>query len=193
MPRCFRAALIKWNKVSRKTLRFNPGVIQKLIKTTQLFTGHQRNIILSLYDKYSADLVRYVDLGDPDLNYASFKNQDDLATHVLVSYVTGLTSKLKFELGYLATKGILSYQIMCTFWRAVGILENTCNLRVIVVVSDGASCNRSFIKLHRSMSNIADTDVVYRTVNLYHPSRYICFFADSLPNKNYQKLHVSFW
>ena len=41
---------------------------------------------------------RYVDLGDSDLNYASFKNQDDLATHVLVFYVTGLTSKLKFQL-----------------------------------------------------------------------------------------------
>ena len=59
------------------------------------------------------------------------------------------------------------------------ILENTCNLCVIAVVSDGASCNRSFIKVHRSMRNIADVDVVYRTINLYHPSRYICFFADA--------------
>ena len=101
---------------------------------------------------------------------------------VLVFYVTGLISKLKVELGYLDTKGILSYQIMCTFWRAVMILENTCNLCVIAVVSDGASCNRSFTKLHWSMSNIADVDVVYRTVNLYHPSPqagiYV-FFADA--------------
>ena len=73
------------------------------------------------------------------------------------------------------------------------ILENTCNLCVIVVVSDGASCNRSFIMLHRSMSNIADVDVVYRTVNLYHPSRYMFFFRHSPPNENYEKLHVSFW
>ena len=130
----------------------------------------QQNLV---YDKYSGNLVGYVDLGDPDLNYASFKNQDDLATPVLVFYVTGLTSKLKFELGYLATKGILSYQIMCTFWRAVMILENTDG------VSDGVSCNRTLIKLHRSMSNIADVGVVYRTVNLYHPSWYICFFADA--------------
>ena len=71
---------------------FNPAVIQELIKTTELFTGHQRNIVLSsdemkiqqnlVYDKYSGDLVGYVGLGDPDLNYASFKNHDDLATHV---------------------------------------------------------------------------------------------------------------
>ena len=129
----------------------------------------QQNLV---YAKYSGDLVGYV-------NYASCKNQDDLATPVLVFYVTGLTSKLQFELGYLATTDILSHQIMCTFWRAVMILENTCNLCVIAVVSDGASCNRSFIMLHRSMSNIADVDVVYHTVNLYHPSRYICFFADA--------------
>ena len=91
----------------------------------------QQNLV---YGKYSGDLVGYVDLGDPDLNYASFKNQDDLATPVLVFYVIGLITKLKFELGYLATKGILSYQIICTFRRAVMILENTCNLCVIAVM-----------------------------------------------------------
>ena len=59
----------------------------------------QQNLV---YDKYSGDLVGYVDLGGPDLNYASFKNQDDLATPVLIFYVPR-----KFELGYLATKGIV--------------------------------------------------------------------------------------
>ena len=49
----------------------------------------QQNLV---YDKYSGDLMGYVDSGDPDLNYASFKNQDELATPVLVFYVTGLTS-----------------------------------------------------------------------------------------------------
>ena len=72
----------------------------------------QQNLV---YDMYRGDFVGVCRLRDPDLNYASFKNQDDVVTHVLVFYVTGLTSKLKFELGYLATKGILSYQIMCAF------------------------------------------------------------------------------
>ena len=118
----------------------------------------------------------------PDNRACVFVYQEELrsdreiwqAIKPLVFYVTGLTSKLKFELGYLATKGILSYQVMCTFWQAVMILENICNLCVIAVVSDGASCNRSFIKLHRPMSK-ADADVVYRTVKLYRPSRHICF------------------
>ena len=83
---------------------FNPAVIQELIKTTGLFTGHQRNIVVIRRNEDSADLVGYVDLGDPDLNYPSFKNQDDLVTPVLLFYVTGLTSKLKFELGYYHTK-----------------------------------------------------------------------------------------
>ena len=29
-----------------------------------------------------------------------------------------------------------------------------------------------------SMSNIINSDVVYRTVNLFHPKRCICFFED---------------
>ena len=59
------------------------------------------------------------------------------------------------------------------------IFENICNLCVIAVVSDRASCNRSFIKLHRSMSIMTDIDVVYCTVNLYHP--YIYSFLQTLP------------
>ena len=145
---------------SRRTLRdyainphagFNCAVLQEFIKTTKTFNGNQRNIVLSsdemmiqenlVYDRSSVDLVGYFDLGN-------IRQSGGLATHVLVFYVTGLASKLKFELGYLGTKGLLSYQIVCTFWEAVGILENTCFLCVIAVVSDGASSNRSFIKMH---------------------------------------------
>ena len=185
---------------SRRTLRdyrnaikphagFNPAVVQELIKTCNSFHGSQRNVVLSfdemkikenlVFDKYTGDLVGYVDLGDPDLNYASFDNCDDLATHVLVFYVTGLASKLKFELCYLGTKGVLSYQIMNAFWRAVGILEDTCNLRVIAAVCDGCSPNRSFFKMHKSISDITTTDVVYRTKNLYNSTRFIWVFSDT--------------
>ena len=79
-----------------------------------------------VYDKYSGQLTGYVDLGDPDVNYSSFKDQNDLATHVLAYYVRGLASDLKFELGYFGTKDVTAHQIMLTFWRAVAILEDTC-------------------------------------------------------------------
>ena len=44
----------------------------------------------------------------------------------------------------LLQKGATSYQIFPLFWDAVAILKGTCNLKVITVVSDGASPNRKF-------------------------------------------------
>ena len=73
---------------------------------------------------------------------------------------------------------MLSYQIMDRFWRAVCILEDTCELHVIAAVSDGASSNRSFYKMHRHLSK-SESEVVYRTENIFHPGRYIWFFADA--------------
>ena len=147
---------------SRRTLRdyknaikphagFNKDVIEELKKTAKYLKGSQRNVVLSfdemkieenlVYDKYSGELVGYVDLGDPDLNYSSFENSEVLASHVMVFFIRGLESKLKFELGYFGTRGMLSYQIMNRFWRAVSILEDNCQLHVIAAVSDGASPN----------------------------------------------------
>ena len=47
-------------------------------------------------------------------------------------------------MAYFATKGATSYQIFPLFRDAVVILEGTCNLKVITVVTDGASPNRKF-------------------------------------------------
>ena len=66
---------------------------------------------------------------------------------------------------------------MPTFWEA--ILELTCKLQVIATVCDGASTNRKFYRMHEQMSNIDDdSSVVYCTINIYSPGRYIWFFAD---------------
>ena len=67
---------------------------------------------------------------------------------------------------------------MPTFWEAVAILELTCKLQVIATVSDGALPNRKFYRMHEQMSNTDDSSVVYRTINLYSPGRYIWFFGD---------------
>ena len=186
---------------SRRTLRdyknaikpgagFNPDIIQNLIKVAAPLEGSYRYIVLSfdemkikknlVYDKYSGDLVGYVDLGDPDLNYASFKNQDNLATHVLIFFVRGLISDIKFELGYFGTKDLTAHQIMPIFWRAVAILEDTCKLPVIATVSDGAAPNRAFYRIHSMLTQGTITDeVIYRTINLYARERFIWFFADA--------------
>ena len=186
---------------SRRTLRdyknaikpkagFNSEVVEELIKTSTKLSGIQRYVVLSfdeikiqenlVYDKHSGELIGFVDLGDTELNYTCFNNVDQLASHALVYYVRGLASDLKFSLAsYFATRGVFAHQIMPTFWEAVAILELTCNLPVIAAVSDGASPNRKFYRMHAMMDGKDNAPVVNRTINIYAPHRYIWFFADA--------------
>ena len=103
----------------------------------------------------------------------------ELASHAFVYYVRGLSSDLKFALAYFATTGVNAMHIWKTFWEAVLVLELICNLQVIACVSDGAASNRKFYKMHEFMDNCIDSDVVYRTINIYATDRYIWFFADA--------------
>ena len=68
---------------------------------------------------------------------------------------------------------------MSTFWEAISILEYICNLPVIAAVSDGASQNRTFYRMHSGLDDHPDADVVYKTVNLFAPDRHIYFIADA--------------
>lgn len=137
----------------------------------------QQNLVFRK-DINGGELVGFVDLGDPDLNFATLDKPDELASHVLAFYVTGLTTKLKFELGYMATKDLRSYQIKGMFDRALAVLEDTCSLHVMAVVCDGCASNRSFIGMHRPTSKLTG-DVIYRTINLFDKSRWIYFFSDT--------------
>ena len=154
-----------------------------MLKTATALKGYQRYIVLSfnelkiqeilVYDNHSGELIGYVDLGDPEPNFSTFQNTDDLPAHVLVYSIRGLASDLKFSLAYFATKEITSYQIMPTFWEAVAILELTCQLPVIAAVSDGASPNRKFYRMHSDMDDKIDAGITHRTINLCAPDRHI--------------------
>lgn len=43
-------------------------------------------------------------------------------------------------------------------------------------ISDGASPNRRFYRLHKALDGDADKDVCYRTINLFALHRFISFF-----------------
>ena len=98
---------------------FNPEVIQQLCDTTNDLAGYQRYVVISMdemkikdnlvYDKSSEELIGFVDLGDPILNYGSFDDTTKLATNVLVFYIRGVASKLKFPLAYINTTGAKSH------------------------------------------------------------------------------------
>jgi hypothetical protein len=132
-----------------------------------------------VFEKHSGRLIGFVDLGDPDINYSTF-DKIEPATHVLAFYVRGITTKLQFMLGYFFTRDVVSYQLMPLFWRGVAILQLKANLNVIAAVSDGASPNRKFYQLHTYIGGKLDnTEVVYKTKNLFAPGKWIWFFADA--------------
>ena len=133
-----------------------------------------------VFDKHTGELIGFLDLGDPDTNYANLDTEKDvLASHALVFYLRGLATNLKYAFAYYATDGITSSQLLPIFWEAVASLEMLCNLWVIATTSDGASPNRRFFRLHKGLDGMAGKSVTYRTINLFAEWRYIYFFSDA--------------
>ncbi len=78
-----------------------------------------------VFDKHSGDLIGYVNLGDPDINFSALQ-KTELASHALVFFVRGLACDLKFALWNCATKGV--------YYRSTfaHILESCCKFRAAV-------------------------------------------------------------
>ena len=100
-----------------------------------------------VWDKHAGELIGYVDLGDPDLSYAPLKKPDEVAFHILLR---SIVNPVKFTLANFATSNVKPIQLFPLFWKAVGIVEDNCNLQV-VAVSDGASSNRTMYCIHLQM------------------------------------------
>ena len=167
---------------------FQKEVLDVFIAETKHYFDVQRYVVLLfdemkvmanlVLDKTSGELIGFIDLGDPDLNFGVLEKVDALASHALAFLVRAICTELKFGLAHFANSGITAAQLMPIFWEAVCILETTCNLWVIAATSDGASPNRRFYRLHNDLDGITDSDVCYRTVNLFAPPRFIYFLSD---------------
>ena len=135
----------------KPTRGFNPAIITDLAKKTADFSGPERYVTILfdemkiqedlVWDKYSGELIGFVDLGDININYATLKNVEKLATHVLLFLVKSIVNPLSFSFASFATTGILAHQIMPILWKAVCYLEQI-DLHVIAATADGASHNR---------------------------------------------------
>ena len=122
---------------------FNGQLTKELTQQTSEFSSLERYIVLSfdemkiqndlVWDKHTGELIGFVDLGDTDLNFATFQKVDTLASHILVFYVRSVMNPLSYAFATFATVGIKSFQLFPLFWRAVAILERTCKLKVIAV------------------------------------------------------------
>ena len=171
----------------------NVDNIESLRDKASSAAGIQRYVVLVMdemkiqsnlvFDKYSGDLIGFVDLGDPMTNYACLGDEDVMATHALAFLVRGMCSDMKHIIAYYFTENVTSYQLMSVFWKIVGVLEVTLNLWVIAAVNDGASPNRKFFELHSMfMSDVENevvSDVVYKVNNLFAMDRFIFFFPDA--------------
>ena len=136
----------------------------------------QSNLV---YDKYSGDLIGFVDVGDPMINYASLGDDNVIATHALAFLVRCMCSDLKHVIVYYFTENVTSYQMMSIFWNVVGVLELSLGLWVCAVVKDGASPNRKFVQLHSKYTSDLKCDVIDKVHNIFATECYIYLFADA--------------
>ena len=177
--------LIDYKNYIRPKAGFRRQVLDNLNEITKDFFDVERYVVLLfdemkirsnlVFNKHTEELIGFVDLGDPELNFNSFDKQSKLATHTLVFYLRGICTNLKYSLAHFATDGVTASQLYAIFWEAVSLLEITCNLWVIAATSDGAGANRRFYKLLAGESN---DQVPYKTVNLVAPWRYIYLLSD---------------
>ena len=133
------------------------------------------------WDKHNGELIGYVDLGDIDLNYATLSKVTTVASHVLVFLIRNIVNPFKFSLTKLATDGISASQMFPLLWKAISICVKN-SLKVIAVTCGGASPNRKLFRMHWHLTQGDDmnpeTDVTYRTRNLFIYRRFFYFFSD---------------
>ena len=116
---------------------FHLDVFTELRKQTASLLDKERWVVLLhdeisikqelVYDKVTGELVGFID--QSNWNDATAK-ESHLATHALVFMVVGITSNIKMSLGYVPTITATANQIMPWLWKAIGLLENVCNLKV---------------------------------------------------------------
>ena len=74
------------------------------------------------WDRHTGELIGFVDLGDPNLNYATLKDTNELATHVLVFLVRSIVNLLHTVLQHLHHQVLLHFSSQyfgkqLLFWR----------------------------------------------------------------------------
>ena len=102
-----------------------------------------------VWNKHTGELIGFVDLGSNEINESLLQDNQKLANHIMVFMVKSIKNPLSYSFANFATDWASSAQIFSLFWKAVSILELTCNLKVFATVSDGASVNRKFIQMNQ--------------------------------------------
>ena len=105
-------------------------------------------------EKHTVELIGFVDLADPDLNYANLKNTNELITHVLVFLICSIVNPLAYSFATFAPSGITAFQLFLIFLKAVAILDVTWNIKVTAVEADGTPPN------HKILQNVCGKNII---------------------------------
>ena len=112
------------------------------------------------------------------------KKSTDIAIHVLVLLLRSVVNTFKFSLANLATTGATLSQIFWLIWKTISIRELNL-LKVLEATWHDASPNRYFFHMHFLMTKEVDmnpdTDVTYRTVNLFSSEKLFIYFISDVP------------
>ena len=174
---------------------FNKDIVNELLEKVKHFSDNEKFFVMLMdemkiqenlvWDKRTGDLIGYVDFGDAELNYATLQKSTDIATHVLVFLLRSLVNPFKFSLANFATTGATSSQMFPLLWKAISICELN-SLKVLAVKYDGASPNRKLFRMYFPMTKEddmnPDTDVIYRTVNLFSSDKRFIYFISDVPH-----------
>ncbi len=132
-----------------------------------------------VYNTETGALIGFCDLGDisneiENLDSSSQEKEPSVATHIIAFMMRGIFTNTKVVFGYYPCRGFTSYQLYEAVWEGIGMLE-LAGYHVVGCVSDGATPNRKFYRLH------GDGTVdgpCYFTDNLYREGELIYFFCD---------------
>ena len=193
-------------------LKVSPGINVEILKDISAETDEtfRQNVTIIfdeikiksnlVYSKSSGKLKGFTECGDINdvikdfVNNKIAEHDDDLATHIIAFMVRGIFSPLKQVFAYYPCRGFTAHQLYWSVWGAVAALESG-GFRVRALVSDGASPNRKFYRLHADMTD--GHRPTYYTVNRFAPERRLYFVCDvphlikttrnNLENSNWNK------
>lgn len=132
-----------------------------------------------VYDKYSCEVVGFVELNDIKHQMSQLEEQTanplpPVATHLLTLMVRGLFTSCKFPYAHFPTESLTGDQLFPIAWEAIERLERI-GFKVVAITADGASPNRKFFHMHSA----AGTDLCYKTCNPFtSEDRNVYFFSD---------------
>ena len=181
--------LKKFSNFTNRHAGFNPVIIKRLIKNSQLdsLKEFQKNVSIVfdemkiksdlIYSRRTGKLIRFKEMGDINDEMREFVErceekkfeEREFSKYVNVFMVRGILTKLAHPFDYHGSTGMTGDTLYSCVLEATRVLE-AIGFKVRAWVSDGASPNRKFFKICSS-----DTDNNW-TINPFNSCRKIFFY-----------------